>query len=323
MTKSRTEQYFLSLFAVSSVAAAAEMAADLLRANSGFHTSALPVDVFKLAETKGLKIKQDLEGNGCSEGLLIPRKDDFLVRLKRDVATNRKRFSLAHELGHTFFYKDEGEGPRHAVGILDRTEHLAEERVCDEVAAFLLMPTGELKRRFDGLQEHQPSEILRAMDSSSEVFSVSREALARHAEAVSLAIPPCLVLQSSFRENPSGSEEKDLRTDWCAAIGSWEDRRRLWRHYRLSSIGLASACDLYHTWRDLSARGTYMFGSLGQLERDPKAPRVCTEAVTVSVSSGGKWKARTESFLTASRLYSWDKPDGTVEARVLSVLTPC
>jgi Zn-dependent peptidase ImmA (M78 family) len=322
MATSRTEQYFLNLFGVSSVSVAAERAADFLRANAGPDASMLPVDVFKLAEAKGMKIQQDLEGAGCAEGMLIPRKDDYLVRLRRDVPSARKRFSLAHELGHTFFYKNEGTGPRHAIGIMDRTEHLAEERVCNQFAGFLLMPTDELQRRFGGLEECHPSDLLDRLESTSGLFSVSKEALTRHAEALGLSSPPWLVLQSSFRATPRGSQDKHLRMDWCAAIGNWGSPRRLWRHYRLSAIGLTSACDLYDNWRTIEARGTFMFNGDGSLVRNCAATKVCAERIAVSVSVGGKWAPAKEPYLSASRLYTWNTTNGAIEAYVVTVLTP-
>ncbi len=322
MATSRTEQYFLNLFGVSSVSVAAERAADFLRANAGTDPSMLPVDVFRLAEAKGLKIQQDLDGAGCAEGMLIPRKDDYLVRLRRDVPSARKRFSLAHELGHTFFYKDEGAGPRHAIGIMDRTEHLAEERVCNQFAGFLLMPTDELQRCFGGLEECLPSDLLDRLELNSGLFSVSKEALTRHAQALGLSSPPWLVLQSSFRANPQGSDDKDLRMDWCAAIGNWGSPRRFWRHYRLSAVGLTSACELYQSWRTLETRGTFMFNGDGRLVRNCAAAKICAERIAVSVSVDGKWASTKESYLSASRLYTWNAADGAIQAYIVTVLTP-
>lgn len=109
---------------------------------------------------------------GGAQGFLIPRPGGFLIEvdpephgswesvpraLRAQLRRHRKRFLIAHELTHTFFYGDGPTGPRRVV--FDSPQ---QEIFCDEMARALLVPAAvaaalpfepesavEIQRRFD------------------------------------------------------------------------------------------------------------------------------------------------------------------------------
>lgn len=97
-----------------------------------------------------------VEGGGC-EAVLAPRSDDRFVilvdptprngwgsisaALRREVARQRSRFRVAHELGHTLFYdRRAGQIPTRSWGRV-----ATEERFCDRFASALLLPDAVLR----------------------------------------------------------------------------------------------------------------------------------------------------------------------------------
>jgi uncharacterized protein DUF955 len=101
-----------------------------------------PFDPRDYARSLGIRVVER-EGMGL-DGQLRPLGDGtFLIEVKEDATVSRKNFTIAHELGHTFFYD-----------LLAKLEHrrgaegsdLEEERLCDLAAAELLMPEEDFKR---------------------------------------------------------------------------------------------------------------------------------------------------------------------------------
>jgi hypothetical protein len=84
------------------------------------------------------------------DGLLQPAGDTFAdgfkVLLKKDGPATRLRFTLAHEIGHTYFYELAPE-IKFAPHDIDPTE----ERLCDLAAAEILMPARDTRRAARGM----------------------------------------------------------------------------------------------------------------------------------------------------------------------------
>jgi hypothetical protein len=100
-----------------------------------------PTDLNILGNCLDIKVKKILlSKNINSDALLIPTKGGFKVKLKNEDKlwnTYRTRYSLAHEMAHTFFYEmEEGNLPSRAVPEGSQYE----ERLCDLAAAEILMP---------------------------------------------------------------------------------------------------------------------------------------------------------------------------------------
>src|SRR5712692_10556184 len=93
----RSEKYFVDLFESATLQGAIERAAQRERRERDEAFSSVPVDVFRLAKSRKIQISEDLVGSACEEGLLIPFKSGYRVRLRKSSTQSRKRFSLAHE----------------------------------------------------------------------------------------------------------------------------------------------------------------------------------------------------------------------------------
>jgi hypothetical protein len=100
-----------------------------------------PIDLNVLGECLDIKVKKIvLTKNINCDALLIPIEGGFKIKLKNENKlhyTFRTRYSCAHEMAHTFFYKMEDRGvPFKAVPSGSKYE----EDLCDIAAAELLMP---------------------------------------------------------------------------------------------------------------------------------------------------------------------------------------
>ena len=96
----------------------------------------------RLAPLQGIKriIKEDL---GDLSGLLLPLDDGFEIKINATHCPQRQNFSCAHEIAHTFFFKEEGrrliEKQRRQNG--KKMTKNWEEDLCDIAASELLMPS--------------------------------------------------------------------------------------------------------------------------------------------------------------------------------------
>lgn len=113
-----------------------------------------PTDVALCARAARTEIRETTlgAGRGGLQGMLVPLDGDrFRIAIdptprggwggidpgwQRVIAVRRARFLLAHELGHTLFYRRTGGIPSRS---LDRGS-AAEEKFCDEFARALLVP---------------------------------------------------------------------------------------------------------------------------------------------------------------------------------------
>ncbi len=106
-----------------------------------FRLEALPcmADLKVLARPWGVTSIEEREIE--SEAMLLPSKDGYSIVLKkaeRPSRLARQRFSLAHELGHLLLQKSEQN--RAALKYRGHGYSDDEERICDQIAAEILMP---------------------------------------------------------------------------------------------------------------------------------------------------------------------------------------
>ena len=147
--------------------------------------SNVPVDVFSLPNKLGINFKEAHLVDGIS-GMLEKTASTFLITINAPDPLTRKRFTLAHELGHYMLH-------RHLVGDgLDddkayRSTNLgkyhntligpAEETEANKFAANLLMPrhliNSELKKR-KGTEPNVDDEVIHEMAT---LFAVSEQAM--------------------------------------------------------------------------------------------------------------------------------------------------
>jgi hypothetical protein len=312
----RSEKYFVDLFRSATLQGAIERAASRERGEGTKECSDVPVDIFRLARDRGIEITEDLVGESCGEGLLIPFRGGYHVRLRKSSTNSRKRFSVAHELGHTFFYKDDGDGPRHQIGILNTSERNAEERICNWFASALLIPASKLRQKLGGLPAGAPSEVLSEVEKTARYFGVSLPALLYRLRSIRLVEAPGYIFVC-MSERPNAVTRKDvaLRVELAVPVGSWRELY-IWRNRSAQGLGLGNAAMLYKEWdgayRAAPRKGSFSINPrIGSLDQNCKAVEV-EETIHFSRITQGKWKNERTRVLCANRLYSWsDATDAT------------
>lgn len=130
-----------------------------------------PVDVAQLAKAMGTTIVLDLLDPEVS-GLLYRESDHVVIAVNRDHAENRRRFTIAHELGHLQLHEGRPLIVDHVVrariNLRDQRSSLAtdrEEVEANRFAAVLLMPPDFVHEQVQrimkrGLGEHATIEAL-------------------------------------------------------------------------------------------------------------------------------------------------------------------
>jgi hypothetical protein len=78
------------------------------------------------------------------------------------ILPGRMRFTIAHEIAHTFFFDLSSERPRNRLATEHPGNLKALERVCNQTAARLLLPTDLMRREFTRIDVFKP-EALRAL----------------------------------------------------------------------------------------------------------------------------------------------------------------
>lgn len=104
----------------------------------------IPIDLLSIA--KRLNVRSVLEESLPFDGMLRKEKNRLVIKLNSHSPPLRRRFTLAHELGHVLFADSE---PPTALqrGRTCRGDEV--ERLCDVAASELLMPEDSSRRFFD------------------------------------------------------------------------------------------------------------------------------------------------------------------------------
>jgi Zn-dependent peptidase ImmA (M78 family) len=92
------------------------------------------------------RVKEIILKNIEVEGRLLPCFDGFIIELRKDRSHERKNFTCAHELGHTFFYESVPTIKYRANSTSQLHRDEEEERLCNIAAAELLMPSSEFSK---------------------------------------------------------------------------------------------------------------------------------------------------------------------------------
>lgn len=99
-----------------------------------------------IATAVGMSVK---DAQIDSDGKLLFKDGGFHVLTRRGQTPSRTNFSIAHEVGHWLIYKVTERVPEQNGVLEERRSDFrsrAEERLCDLVAAKLLMPQSEIER---------------------------------------------------------------------------------------------------------------------------------------------------------------------------------
>lgn len=145
--------------------------------------SVFPVEVEKIVKELNGKIKYDSDQTGLDAKIERTNKDySFIITLYKTEPNNRKRFSIAHELGHLFLHMgylinekkwEQTKDYSDLVFYRKGNQKQFEEYEANEFAASLLMPENDFLKK---IQELKDSDGYCNLNDLAEYFGVSSEA---------------------------------------------------------------------------------------------------------------------------------------------------
>lgn len=166
---------------------ARKTARDLLRR----HGTGIPVDVLAIAGACGVTVRVE----GLEEfvsGLLVVRGSNAVIGVNVHHHPNRRRFTVAHELGHYLLHLDQTAFFLDAAPTFFRQEATPsgkpyQEREANAFAAELLMPAAEVRT----LMADQPIDVFddAAVKRMADRFGVSSQALVIRLTELNLVVP--------------------------------------------------------------------------------------------------------------------------------------
>jgi hypothetical protein len=133
------------------------------------------VDVQRLAELQGV-VKIVPAELGSTDAQLAPSDRGFVISVSPHASPQRQRFSIAHEIAHTFFNHKTKAFRRDDVSVARKRHELSyrlEESLCDIAAAEMLMP----ENLFREAANRQPPAIA-SIQRLAALFDTSLEATA-------------------------------------------------------------------------------------------------------------------------------------------------
>jgi hypothetical protein len=115
------------------------------------HQAPPPVDLKTILPLRKIETKVTSQNQLNCSARLVPCQNKFKVvvrtaRNENPITKKRRRFTIAHEIGHTYFFNLDHE-PLIRLPGLERYS-LTEERLCDMFASSLLMPEEALLKKY-------------------------------------------------------------------------------------------------------------------------------------------------------------------------------
>ncbi len=283
------------------------------------------------------------------EGLITPLPaGGFSVSVARSDGSSRARYTLAHEIAHTFFY-DLGSKPPRRLTPYDRSRTATqeirsatqlEERFCDAFAAELLFPSEAARLEFqDCIRIGDTSELLASIERVSQRWSVSVEvALGRLNEAHGLGVTRDTVVGiMRWRPNSKTGRDPGVRVtqSFPRPCGNWF----LPTNTRANSVGLSGASLLFNWWQRFMNRDpnrTYRRSGVFNLKYGPgKTPTVlenevmpgepCLEKLllwSTSIGTAPKWRRVSVEAPVTYRLYAVS-PTEAYSVALINLSHPC
>lgn len=142
--------------------------------------SSPPIDVFSISKNRGIEIvPSDL---GDISGILFREGNRITIGINQTHPETRKRFTVAHELGHLILHGDQ---PLHVdkVFAIKLRSHVSSEAVdleeieANAFAAELLMPTGMMQQKLQDLPGVLDYEKETVISKLAKDFKVSPQAM--------------------------------------------------------------------------------------------------------------------------------------------------
>ena len=136
------------------------------------------VDVYKLAESLGIRVIEEDLPDKVSGVLDCRHQNNPIVLLNSGHFHKRKRFTLAHEIGHFVLHKITGVHMDSKIFLRQEaptSQDIKIEREANQFAAELLMPEDEIRRAWEELPEDWFDK--KPLDTISGKLGVSEAAL--------------------------------------------------------------------------------------------------------------------------------------------------
>lgn len=146
----------------------------------------LPISPFHIAEKMGLQVKPVTVKSNVAGGLLKKENSPPIIFFNGDDAINRRRFTVAHEIGHYYRHFTE----QYEFEYMDYRDQMSskgndpEEIFANQFAANLLMPENHVKAQFAVLKS---SGSLKAkLLGLANLFEVSVDAMSIRVKSLGL-----------------------------------------------------------------------------------------------------------------------------------------
>ncbi|WP_343956428.1 ImmA/IrrE family metallo-endopeptidase [Yaniella flava] len=133
-----------------------------------------PFDMVHLARDAGAEVMISQLGDDVF-GMIEGHADGATIYVDSDQPLNRRRFTLAHELGHMVSYKDEAGTPNYVDARSDAGSGTASEIYANEFAGAVLMPETLMKQFIDDGMNNW--DIARELKVSTAAVSYRRQLL--------------------------------------------------------------------------------------------------------------------------------------------------
>ena len=328
ITATYSARYFMALYGGESLSQAAEVAAHQERQKGGLIVGRdeyckIPVDIRSIAQIRGIKSVHDLPNEATEDGLFTYSPDGPEIGLNRTKADRRIRFTLAHEICHQIFIAR----AKHQIGLLNKSELAAENKICEMFASALLMPRDHIRRFVSLMPNGTPWEAMEWLEGTARKFEVSIPALiSRMGEVRSQSGFSGVVLYLRHTPNAFTKLDPCLRVQTCAALGKAHDMRT-WYNRSAAAVGLKKPDTLLDRWsaqlgeQKERTGGRYTLNELGDVVRATAdtLDKWGAEKVVLSVLRNGRWVAEEIPMDTVHCLYAskgWDKQ----EAYLVSIM---
>ena len=244
-------------------------------------------DLRKMAKVRGIvdvRFGIPLAGDGKVRQV----GDDLVVELSRTIRDPRARFTLAHEIGHTYL---RGDGARRLPEGL-AANHRAREMFCDRFASHLLFPDDHFPQLSMLRHLRFPNGLLAAVDSLSQRFGISREMLLTKAHRLSAWPESIRGLVFKKMPHPRSGGPPKLRVAW-----TFQRKPNEWfvpRFKTLPGLGFAGVAEVWDAWeRNQQRPGIWGYldanRRIGRLGEQRVAPYSVTEDAVLSRATD-RWR---------------------------------
>jgi Zn-dependent peptidase ImmA (M78 family) len=139
--------------------------------------SKIPVDPIEIANNLNIKVQNAVFNDESLSGMIAKREDNTIILVNLNDSPFRKRFTIAHELGHYIMHiKETGEFVDHDIDLFRGEEQLTseysnarkEEIEANIFASALLMDEEQVKKEWESYKD---------ISKLAESFQVSRTAM--------------------------------------------------------------------------------------------------------------------------------------------------